>query len=134
MDVEPQIINKPKILTWIGGIITGLGILLIPFGVIGAVLSYLKEGENFFLSLYSLYDFVGTAIGICAFGLAVSRGKRWHLFGLLIIVFFGSFLLGLFSMVGKETNIGYYIWAVGGILSASLIAILIIYWDKFLDG
>lgn len=134
MGVESRISGKPKILNWIGGVIVSVGILLIPLGFIASIISYLKEGGNFFLILYSLYDFVGTAVGICAFGLAVSRGKRWHLFGLLIIVFFGSFLLGLFSMVGRETNIGYYIWAVGGVVSLSLIAILSIYWDKFLDG
>lgn len=134
MVVEPEMINKPRILTWVGGIIFGFGILLIPFGIIGAILSYLKGGENFFLSLYTLYDFVGAAIGISGFGLAVSRGKRWHLFALLIIVFFSSFVIGLFSMVGKETNAGYYIWAVGGTISTLLIAILVAYWDKLLDG
>lgn len=134
MGVEPKIISRPKILTWIGGVIIGLGILFIPLGIIGAILSYLKDGESFFLSLYALYDFIGTGIGICGFGLAISRGKRWHLFGLLIIVFFGSFVIGLFSMVGRETNIGYYIWAFGGFFSLSLLVILVVYWEELLDG
>lgn len=134
MDVEPKITDRPKILTLVGGVIIGFGISFVPLGIIGAVISYLKEDKNFFLSLYSLYDSIGAAIGICGFGLAVLRGKRWHLFGLLIIVLFGSFVIGLFSMVGKETNIGYYIWAIGGVISLSLIVILVTYWEKLLDG
>ncbi len=133
MDVKPKIINRPKILTVVGGLIVALGLFLIPLGVIGVVVNYL-EGENFFLSLYTLYDFVGTAIGICGFGLAIFRGKRWQLFALLIIVFFGSFVIGLFSMVGKETNVGYYIWAIGGVISSLLVGILVIYWEELLDG
>jgi hypothetical protein len=134
MDVEPKFVRRPKILSLVGGVIIGFGALLIPLGIIGAIISYLEKDGGFFHSLYSLYDFIGTAIGICGFGLAVARGKRWHLFGLLIIVFFGSFVIGLFSMVGKETNIGYYIWAIGGVISLSLIAILVVYWEKLLDG
>ena len=134
MDVEPEMIGRPKILTLVGGVIISLGIFIIPLGVIGTFVSYLKGNSNFFLSLYSLYDFIGTAIGICGFGLAVARGKRWHLFGLLIIVFFGSFVIGLFSMVGKETTIGYYIWAIGGVVSLTLIVILVKYWEKLIDA
>ncbi len=134
MGVEPKMKDRPKILTLVGGTIIGLGVLFIPLGVIGTLVKYLKEGGNFFSSLYSLYDFIGTAVGICGFGLAVARGKRWHIFGLLNIVFFGSLVIGLFSMVGKVTTIGYYIWAIGGVASLSLIAILVVYWDKLLDG
>ena len=134
MDVKPKMIGRPKILTLVGAVIIGLGILFIPLGITGVILDYLIEDKDFFLSLYSLYDVIGTAVGICGFGLAVACGKRWHLFGLLNIVFFGSLLIGLFSMVGKETNIGYYIWAVGGIISLSLIVILFTYWENLLDG
>ena len=134
MGVEPKMAGKPKILTLVGSVIIGLGILLILLGAIGIFVNFLKEGGNFFSILYSLYNLIGAAVGICGFGLAVVRGKRWHLFALLIIVFFGSLVIGLFSMVGRETNIGYYIWAIGGVVSLSLIVILVVYWEKLLDG
>ncbi len=134
MDVKPKMVGRPKILTLVGAVIIGLGILLVPLGLIKTFVSYLKQDGEFFLSLYSFYDVIGTAIGICGFGLAVARGRRWHLFGLLNIVFFGSLLIGLFSMIGKETNIGYYIWAIGGTISLLLIVILVTYWENLVDG
>lgn len=84
MDVEPKITDRPKILTLVGGVIIGFGISFVPLGIIGAVVSYLKEDKNFFLSLYSLYDSIGAAIG--------------------------------------------------GVISLSLIVILVTYWEKLLDG
>lgn len=134
MDVKPKMVGRPKSLTLVGAVIIGLGILIVPLGLIKTFVSYLKGDSNFFLSLYSLYDVIGTTVGICAFGLAVARGRRWHLFGLLNIVFFGSLLVGLLSMVGQETTSGYYIWAVGGTISLLLIVILVTYWENLIDG
>lgn len=134
MDERSKVGKRSQILIWIGGAITCLGIFIIPLGVIASIGKYLSNEEGFFSSFYGLFDFIGATIGICGFGLAVTRGKRWHLFALLILVFFGSFLIGLFSMVGKETNVGYYIWAVGGIFSVFLMAILFKNWEVLVDG
>ena len=122
----------PKIVVWYGRIIICLGVLLFAFGIVAAIGHSLKGGV--LIGLYSLYKIGGTALGVCGFGAAVSRGDRGHLFGLLILILFGSLLIGLFSMVGRETNIGYYIWAVGGCISLSLILVLYIDWDEFPDS
>lgn len=126
--------KRPQILNWIGRAITCFGLLMIPLGIVGTIGKYFSNEEGFFSSLYGLYDFIGAAIGICGFGLAIARGKRWHLFFLLIIIFFGSFLVGLFSMVEKETNIGFYIWAVGVLFSLFLMIVLYKHWDGLVDG
>ncbi len=104
------------------------------FGFIASILSlFVKPG--LFLSVILLLQFIlDIGIFLFAYGLALAQGRRWHIFGLLNFVFFGSFVLGLFTMVGKETTIGYYIWAIGGVASLSLIVILTAYWEKLLDG
>jgi hypothetical protein len=132
---EPDKVGeRPQILSWIGGAITLFGVLIIPLVVIGVIGKYFSDEEDFFSSLYGLYDFIGAAIGICGFGAAIARGKRWHLFLLLVVVFFGGLLIGLFSMVGKETNIGYYIWAIDVCFSIFLMTFLYKYWDVLADG
>ena len=104
------------------------------FGFIASIVSlFVKPG--LFLSVVLLLQFIlDTGIFLFAYGLALAQGRRWHIFGLLNFVFFGSFVLGLFSMVGRETTIGYYIWAIGGAASLAIIVILVAYWDKLLDG
>jgi len=134
MNVKRKTQGAPKIVVWYGRVIICLGVIFFALGIVASIVNFLKEDGGILTSLDSLYEGVGLAISFYGFGLAVSRGKRWHIFGLLIFVFFGSFLIGLFSMVGRETTVGYYIWAVGGVVSLSLILILVIYWDKLLDG
>jgi hypothetical protein len=124
----------PDVVVWYGRIIIAIGALFVPLGIIGTLVSYFSGDTGFFVSLYILHDSVGTAIGICGFGIAVANGRRWHIFGLLILIFFGSLVIGLFSMVGRETHIGYYIWAVGGMVSLSLLLILGIYSEELIDG
>ena len=111
-----------------------VGGILAFFGFIASIVSlFVKPG--LFLSVILLLQFIlDTGIFLFAYGLALLQGRRWHIFGLLLFVFFGSFVLGLFSMVGRETTIGYYIWAIGGVASLALIVILVAYWDKLLDG
>ena len=134
MDVKHKTNSAPKIVVWYGRVIICLGVICFALGIVAIIGNYLKEDGDILNSLYSLYEFVGLAVSICGFGVAISRGKRWYIFALLILVFFGSFVIGLFSMVGRETTVGYYIWAIGGIISLSLISILIIYWERLLDG
>lgn len=110
------------------------GWLLAFFAFIASIVSLFAEPGLFLNIILFLQGVLDIGIFLFAYGLAVIRGKRWHIFGLLIFVFFGSFVIGLFSMVGRETTIGYYIWAIGGVLSLSLIIILVTYWEKLLDG
>lgn len=134
MEEQPKVRKGPQILVWIGKAIICFGILMIPLGLITAIGKYLSSEDDLFSSLFVIYDFIGAMLSVCGFGLAITFAKRWHLFALLIIVFLGSFLIGLFSMVGKETNVGYYIWAVGLILSILLIITLYWYWEDLVDG
>ncbi|HQU83214.1 MAG TPA: hypothetical protein PKY59_08830 [Pyrinomonadaceae bacterium] len=134
MDAENAVKKTPKIVIWYGRTIILLGLLLIPTGIVKTISEYLGSESGFFESLHNLYEAISGAIGICGFGLAVSTGKRWYLFVLLIMIFFGSVVIGFFSMAGKETNIGYYIWAIGGAISLSILTILYVYWEELLDG
>ena len=111
-----------------------IGIFLSFFSLIASVTS-LFTNSGIFLNVILVFQTVlGVGIFLYSYGLALIQGRRWHLFGLLIFVFFGSFLSGLFSMIGRESTIGYYIWAIGGVCSLSLIVILVKYWEKLLDS
>ena len=139
MNAEDKIGAVPTLVIWYGRAIQFLGILLLALGItaliIAAVLGlFLAEWGKSFGAITALSDLWGIGLGIYAYGTGVASGKRWHLFGLLILVFFGSFVIGIFSMAGRETSVGYYIWAVGGLLSLSLILILVVYWEQLLDG
>ncbi len=126
--------GKPEIVRWYGRVFLTIGTIIGILGFLASILNYFVEGNflvNFFVGLEGLWTF---GVFLVSYGIAVINGKRWHIFGLLILVFFGSFVIGLFSMVGKETNVGFYIWAIGGLISLSLILILYIYWDVLVDG
>lgn len=126
-----EIKRRPKIIVWYGRIIMSLGVILIVLGILISILVLIAG--DFINSILIVHDIWGAGVGIFVYGVAVTKGKRWHLFGLLNIVFFGGFLIGLFSMVGRETSIGYYIWALGGLISLSIFLILVIYWNDLLD-
>ena len=140
MDVEDKIgVAPPSIVIWYGRAIQFLGALLLALGIIALIIAavvglFLAEWGNSFGALMALSDLWGIGLGIFAYGTGVASGKRWHLFGLLIFIFFGSFVIGIFSMAGRETNVGYYIWAIGGAISLSLLLILVVYWEQLLDG
>jgi hypothetical protein len=111
----------------VGGVLTALGFL-------ASIVSFFIENSFFLNIILFLAGVWEVGVFLFAYGLALIQGKRWHIFGLLIFVFFGSIVAGLLSMAGRETNVGYYIWAIGGLVSLSLILILVIYWESLLDG
>jgi hypothetical protein len=133
MGVKNEIDVAPRIVVWYGRAIKYLGVLCLALGIVGAIGNFFTEG-GVLNTLLSLFDLWGIALGIYAFGIGVAHGKRWHIFGLLIFIFFGSFVIGLLVMAGRETSVGYYIWAIGGLISLSLILILVVYWEELLDG
>lgn len=134
MEAKNEINAAPQIVIWYGRAIICLGVLCFTLSIVAAIGNYFIEDGGVLLGLQTIYELGGLSVTICGFGVAVSRGKRWHLFGLLILIFFGSFVIGLLVMVGRETGIGNYIWAIGGAISLSLILILVVYWKELLDG
>ena len=125
---KPRKVSSYKqIFLLVGGFITF-------FGFIASFVSLFAEPGIFLKVILFLESIIGLGIFLFAYGLALAQGKRWHIFGLLNFVFFGSFVFGLFLMAGRETNIGFYIWAIGGVISLAIVLILVIYWDKLLDG
>ena len=126
--------NKSEEIRWYKRALMIVGGLFAALGFIASIISFFME-PGLFLNIILFIQFIlDIGIFLFAYGLALIQGRRWHIFGLLIFVFFGSFLIGLFSMVGRETTIGYYIWAIGGIISLLIIVILVTYWEKLLDG
>lgn len=126
--------GKPRLIMRYRRVFIAVGTLFTFLGFIASVKGLFVKNGLFLNIILFLQGVWGLGVFLFAYGLAVIQGKRWHIFGLLIFVFFGSFVVGLLSLVGRETAVGYYIWSVGGVISLSLIIILIIYWDRLLDG
>lgn len=124
----------PWMAVWLGRAIIALGVVMLATGVLGVIGNALFGDGGFLSVIPGLYDVVEMSLGVCAFGSGLAYGKRWHLFGLLILVFFGSLVIGLFSMVGKETNVGYYIWGMGGVFSLVIGLTLFVNWEELKDG
>ena len=76
----------------------------------------------------------GLAGGLCGFGIVVSRGLREILIVLLVLIGFGCGLVGFLFTLGRNSEIGYYVWAAGGFVSLSLVIILAVYWKKLPHG
>lgn len=134
MDARAKVTGKSQGVRWYKRAFILVGALLALFGFIASVVSLFVE-PGLFLNIILFLQFIfDIGIFLFAYGLALIQGRRWHIFGLLMFVFFGTFVIGLFSMVGRETTIGYYIWAIGGVISLSLISILFTYWETLLDG
>lgn len=123
----------PRLLVWYGHAIFYLGVLFFPLGLVVGIGSFLRDGDilNSILTVSGVW---GLAVGMCGFGIAVARGLREVLIVLLIIIGFGCGLVGFLFTVGRNAEIGYYLWAAGGLVSLSLVIILAVYWKKLPHG
>src|SRR6476661_3768270 len=120
----------PRLVVWYGQVIFYFGLLCFPLAVLIGFGSYFYQGWYVWESLQMVIEAWGLAAAICGFGTTVARGVRDSLWGLLIIVAFASGLIGFLFMLGRNPEIGYYLWAIGGFFSLSLIFILVTYWKR----
>lgn len=134
MDAEAMAKDKSRKLSRYKQVFISAGAFLASLGFIASVICLFIKPGLFLSVILFLQGILDIGIFLFAYGLALKQGRRWHIFGLLLFVFFGSFVLGLFLMVGRESTIGYYIWAIGGVISLSIIILLITYWETLLDG
>lgn len=131
MGGNSEFYQAPRPLVWIGNSLVFIGLLLVFTGIIFAF-------ANLFRADGSILDSLGIflsppGLGTCKLGLEIRKGKRWPLYFLLVVIFFGSVVIGFFSMAGRETNIGYYIWGIGILLSGGTAILLAVYEKKLLN-
>jgi hypothetical protein len=126
----PRVDKVPRLVVWYGHAIFYFGVLCFPLAIVLSVGSYLSEGGDILSSLLTVVDVWGMAAAICGFGIAVSHGAKSVLMVLLVIIVFGCGLVGFLFTVGRNPELGYYLWAGGGFASLSLVLILTLYWGR----
>jgi hypothetical protein len=124
----------PRLLVWYGYAIFYLGVLFFPLGLVLGIGSLLMEDGDVLSSILTASGVWGLAGGICGFGIAVSRGLRDVLIVLVIIICFVCGLVGFLFTLGRNPEIGYYLWAAAGFVSLSLVIILAVYWKQLPHG
>ena len=121
--------KAPRLVVWYGYAIFYFGIVCFPLALVLGIVTYLYD-RDILSSILMVADICGLAVGLCAFGIGVANAVRPVLIVLLIIIMFACGLVGFLLMLGKNPEYGYYLWAIGGILSLSLILILAVYWKR----
>jgi hypothetical protein len=124
----------PRLVVWYGNATFYFGVLCFPLAVVLGVGTYLYDGGDILGSFMTVVDVCALAAGICGFGAAVSRGLRPVLLGLLLIILFGSGLVGYLFTLGLNPEYGHYLWAAAGAVSLPLALVLAVYWKRLPRG